>query len=371
VIEYTAAGTGVPHVPLAGPATRTFLRASEVTAVTTWEAAMPAMLSRMHAEGAWLSYLGASGSCLSYLGSSAARFWVSGASGYAFFIQMMPDGDFAGPIGFTGLCVHGCTGEAGSGSVVHLLRNAGCASEAFCHCPFGGREGTIDWAREEAWRLVRDSIDRGLPCIGFDVDGVDFAPVCGYDDQGYYALRAEPGATSSAPRGPVPWQTVGATIGWVRFQSIARCEPAPDEVTVGEGLRAAHQRATEGKPMAGGAMGPDAFDLWAQSLETGTIGSPGHRYCAAVYAELRRDAVAFLREAQERLPGRADALFVEALRYYELASERLDAVHALHPPVNGAEGTLRCPEAAGLLRQAGAAERRGLPILAAIAERLV
>ncbi len=331
---------------------------------------MSAMLSGMHAEGAWLSYLGATRSCLSYLGSPATRAWLSGASGYAFLIQMMPDGDSAGPIGFTGLCVHGCTGEVASGSVVRLLQNAGCASEAFCHCPFGGREGTMDWARDEAWRLVRCSVDRGLPCIGFDVDGVDFAPICGYDDQGYYVLRAEPGTTTSVPSGPVPWQSVGATIGWVRFESVARCEPAPDDVAVRHGLQAGYHRATHGKPMDGGAMGPAAFDLWAQSLESGTIGSPGHRYCTAVYSELRRDAVAFLREARGRLPGRADALFAEALGHYELVSERLNDVHALHPFVDGAETTLRCPEAARLLRQAGAAERHGLSLLPAIADAL-
>jgi hypothetical protein len=57
----------------------------------------------------------------------------------------------------------------------------------------------------------------------------------------------------------------------------------------------------------------------------------GMRYNTAVWLECRQNAVGFLEEAKERLSGRANALFEEALAHYTVVSENLGKVAEAYP----------------------------------------
>jgi hypothetical protein len=171
--------------------------------------------------------------------------------------------------------------------------------------------------------------------------------------------------------GPKPWQDVGADeIGVLEAYSVELCEPAPDEKVVGDALSTAlaYARRPEKWANEGRTFGPRAYETWATALDEGKAGRFGQGYNAAVWAECRREAVAFLQEAAQRLPTRADSLLEEATRHFEVVRDRLAAVSELHPfrpdPAEGSEGEfVESPEAAALVREAGSAELAGLAAL--------
>jgi len=139
---------------------------------------------------------------------------------------------------------------------------------------------------------------------------------------------------------------------------------------VQEALRSAVARMSRPAEGGGFVLGLEGYCMWAQALEEGRASGFGHRYNAAAWAELRTYAAAFLREAKERLPGRADGLLDEAIAHYALVADKLQAVHALHPFRDEEGERIHSPEAAELVREAGAAEAQGLPLLGRIADAL-
>ncbi len=329
---------------------------------------MASKLDDMGADWAWVSYLGSVKACLDYLGVDISRPWLYGGSGWAFVMCMGPDADPAGPVAWDAVCVNPCS-PANPGMVARLAPDLGYQIEAVCGCPFGACRDLED-AKQRAFALVRRSIDQGIPCMVYDLDYPEFFVVTGYDEVGYHYLAPGPDGGPATPAGPKPWQEIAACVGWVRAQAVRRHAPAADEVVVRQALGAVVERMTRPPDGSIFATGLAGYDLWAQALEEGKAQDFGHRCCAASYAELRREGVAFLREARTRLPGRADGLFDEASGWYGLASERLEQLCDLHPFRNEGNERIRSGEAAQLLREAKAAEAEGLPVLGRIAETL-
>jgi hypothetical protein len=329
---------------------------------------MPGQLAGISPRPAAISYFGAVGGCLDYLRVDASEAWLYGGTAWAFVMTMEASVDVASPIAWDGLCVNPCH-SAGPGAVTQLEPNVGYTTLAVCSCPFGQHRDT-DAARKRAWDLVRQSIDEGVPCLGFDLASPEFAIIAGYTDEGYLSVAHVPGSGAEPVTSPVPWDGIGQCVQWIRVQAIRPSAPPPEQVVVSEALRAALKRMS--RPPDGGpfVVGLQGHDLWAAALEDGRASDLGHRYTAAAYAELRSQGAAFLREAKQRLPGRADGLLDEAIGHYGIAAARLQALSALHPPVDDPGECLLSPEAAELVRQAGAAERRGFPLLAQIADAL-
>jgi len=327
-------------------------------------------LQGLRGREAWLSYLGAVHGCLDWLGVDVSDAWLCGGTGYAFFMHMVPDADPGGPIGWDGLCLRQCANRTDDGTIIGLQPNVGYRTEAVCRCPDGKCQGTEEEAKESAWRFVRDNVDRGVPCIGYELAYQEFFTITGYDDVGYHYFEPGPGMTAGTIKGPVPWRDVSRDVHWVRFVSIHPHPPAPDDVTVSEALSRITERTLRPQGKDWGTIGPDAYEVWAQALETGAAGGFGHRYCTSIWCELRQNAAAFLREAKERLRGRADGLFDEALARYEVVAAKLQALHELHPFADPCEERTRSDEGAALIREAGAAEALGFPVLARIAGAL-
>ncbi len=329
---------------------------------------MPAHLDGLHTRPAWFTYLGALGGCLDYLGVEVSPGWLYGGTGLAFILNMRADVEVGSPIAWDWLCVNPCQ-PTNPGMVPRLAPNLGYETRDVCGCPHGEYRD-LERARERAWQLVRESLDEGLPCLGYELAYPEFFIITGYADEGYTFLM--PGSDGAREReaGPKPWQEISPAVQWVRVQAVLPGTPAPDDAVVREALRAATRQMTQ-RPAAGDfILGLIGYDLWAEALEHGRADGFGHRYNAACWAELRAQAVAFLREARERLPGRADALLDEAVGHYGVVAEKLQALHALHPFLDVQGDRIRSQEAAGLVRDAAAAERQGLPLLARIADAL-
>lgn len=327
---------------------------------------MQQRLEGLRPRQAEVSYFGAVGGCLDYLGVEATDAWLQGGTGWAFMSCMSANVDIAAPIAWDGLCTNDCF-ATNPGIVARLGANLGYETRTICACPHGSHR-ELDAARAAAWGLVRESIDAGYPCIGFELAYPVFFVIEGYQDESYSFLIPAGDGTDAVVRASTKWEDMARMVGWVRVQSFARTAPAPDEVVVREALGAASERMSRGGDEGMFVTGLTAFDLWAKALEEGTADGLGHRCNAAAWAELRRHAVGFLREARDRLPGRADGPFDEALGHYAISAERMDALHRLHP-TPGTEGEkIQSGDAASLVREAAAAEALGLPLLARIAE---
>ncbi len=319
---------------------------------------MTKQIERLRWRQAWVSHLGCIEGCLDRLGVSITRPWLYGGTGHAFVINMHET-----------VCPSGPTAWSGE-MLVTLAPNLGYKVTSLM-----AEKTQPDFAakQEEAWKFVRKCVDAGTPCYGWELEWPDYAVIFGYDDAGYYFS----GPGCDAGKGPKPWKQLGVSdIGMLYVASVERCKPAADVKVVKDALTAAVKFAENPGEWVFPKYrsGPAAFDVWAKALEDGTAGRFGHGYNAAVWAECREVAVAFLEEARKRLPGKADAAFDEAMGHYKVIRDKLRAVAEMHPfrtvievPVTE---TFKSPEAAKLVREAGAAERKGLEALKKIAVAL-
>ncbi len=299
--------------------------------------------------------LSAVGGALKYLDRDVSNAWLYGATGHAFAINMRPT-----------VCVS--SPYAWQKTLYELAPNIGCRITGFAVQKEAAGD-TFPARQREAWDMVREAVDRCLPCYADRVSWMpDYSLITGYDDVGYYYTHANAGARG----GPTPWQKLGTEdIEVIDVWRVEPCEPKPDDEVVRAALSTVLQHAATPDGwtvMEGQRSGPWAFDLWADELEAGHAVLDNHTYNAHFWWEARAMAVAFLKEAKRRLPGRADTAFDEAIGRYTVVRDKLAAVRDLSPFRDNADWKelLKSPEQAALIREAGAEERQGLAALAKV-----
>jgi hypothetical protein len=305
----------------------------------------------------WVSHLGCLKGCLDYLDATVTDAWLYGASAHAFIINLSDDLCPSGPTAWRYDMMFG------------LLRNAGCSVRGV----HGSRdERTLRESRERAWALVRSSIDGGLPCYGWELEQPEFYVVAGYEGDGYLFT----GPMTDGLSGPLPYDRLGESgIGVVEMYAVEAVPPADERRTVREALEAALRHAREPgrwrfEPYR---TGPEAFDTWANALDSGRAVSVGAAYNAAVWLECRTFAVEFLKEAKERIGGDAAPLWDEAIARYEAVCRALETVQELYPFRPGlGEERLEPSETTAVaveaLRRARDAEVAGLEALGHLVE---
>lgn len=319
----------------------------------------PKMLEGLEFERWLITYLGCIEGCLNYLGRDVSRAWLYGSTAHAFVISIHDDVDLEVVTAWDRRPLMDLAPNLG-------FRIAGfVVSKDEAGDAYPGRQS-------EAWDFVRDAIDHGRPCFGWELKAQygDYWVITGYDDIGYHYWGWETG-------GPTPWQKLGDQfIPVLEVRSVELCNGASDEKVVRDALTGAIECARpRWDPAADGDahFGPEAFEAWAAALESGEALGNHHAYNAAAWYECRQMAVEFLMEAKERLPGRCDRASDDAIARYTVVRDRLEAVTEMHPmPTDGwdNETKLRSPEAAALLREAGPAEREGVDCLRVIVSAL-
>jgi hypothetical protein len=243
--------------------------------------------------------------CLEHLGADVSDSWLWGACGYAFFLNVADS--FCPSSMFTHrFNMH----ERGT--------NVGYAVDAVFS--WKDRDDFAD-SQKLAWDKARQALDQGLPCMLWEWE---WLLVYGYDDAGYY-LR-QPGHEET--RGPVPWQDLGTTpVGWLELVIIAPADAADDPTTVREALQFAVEfwetPETWTTRDKGGRPG---YDQWTAAVEQSSGDGPEAARTAAIYAECRQFAVAFLREASTRLGADLAPLFDEGIAHYDVVAQSLGAV---------------------------------------------
>lgn len=296
--------------------------------------------------------LGCIKGCLEYLGSDLTFPWLYGCTGHAFIISVDPGVDVSSPDSWD----HDLQYRLG--------RNLGYMVEGFKVWKPEAGDG-FPARQREAWDFVRANIDEGVPCFGFELKRYygGYWVIYGYDKVGYYYSGWEEG-------GPLPWQELGELfVPVLEVRSVQLCDAALDAMTVKEGVALAleHAQSPPGLVDKQAVSGPLAWAYWAVALESGEAKRDHHTYNLKLWLECREMAVAFCREARERLPGRCDEVFDEAAARYGDVCERLRALIELHPPRGtpdwGPDSGFCSSEAAALVREAGALDAAGLECL--------
>ncbi len=305
----------------------------------------------------WTSHIGCMKGCMNYLGANTSLSWLFGATGHAFIINIHKEACASGPTALN------------TEMFFRLAPNAGCRISGVC-----AERSDADFSakQEAAWCYVRRCLDSNIPCYGWELDVPEFYTIHGYDDVGYYFS----GPLCDEGAGPKPWREVGTSeIGCLEMYGVQRSSPASPTKTLGEACAFALDHAENPRKwvLPHYRSGPRAFEGWADALVEGTASRFGNAYNAEVWAECRREAVSFLREARDELAGQAQMLLDEAIQHYDVVASKLKAVRDLHPfqgPGESRNERIKSPEAAMLLRQAGAAEAKGLENLRKVMEAL-
>jgi hypothetical protein len=306
----------------------------------------------------WVSHLGCIKGCLDYLGLDVSDAWLFGATGHAFVLNVHEE-----------LCPSGPTAW-NTEMLFKLGKNIGYQIDGVF-----GMKTAADFAEKQklAWEHAKSAMDQGLPCYGWELDVPEYYVVYGYDDTGYYFFG--PGCDDG--KGPKPWQELGDTgIGVIEMYSVKPGQAADDAQTVKEALAFALEHAASPsrwifpKYKAGLA----GYDNWIRALESSAADGFGMAYNTAVWAECRGYAVLFLQEAKERLEGRGEALFDEAIDRYQAVHANLQKVAEAFPFLGMEPGHIKDPArvrtAIDALRTARNAEAGGLEALQRVVNEL-
>jgi hypothetical protein len=233
----------------------------------------------------------------------------------------------------------------------------------------GKGNGDLRQKQEEAWALVRASIDRGHPVIAFGIHAPEFYLIYGYRPlpEGIYFL----GLHSDRARQPGSYALLGETRPGVLFAAaIAPDEPDDERSAVRGALEFAvgffESGGVGAESFDSPRWGKAAYDEWVESLEASPflvkLSAPGIAHNAALWAECKERAGEFLEWAAVRFPGQAGDALVRAADGYGLAATLLRYLERLLPEDAGDmanDPNLR-REAAHLVRLAMEAESRGI-----------
>jgi hypothetical protein len=312
-------------------------------------------------------HMGCVKSCLDFLGREISYPWLYGGTTNAFVLNVNDT-----------VFVDAALAWA-SETLFDLAPNLGFVRDGVKHDPGRGEPTAPDIftpKQREAWEFAQGKIDRGIPCYGWElwhipmyyvIDGYDE----GTDDQppSFHYIWGE-------KSGLCPWDKIGTfDVRHVAVHSIELCDPAPDEQVVRKALTAVLERVERPDGWASGpryTTGLPGYSVWADALEQGAAILDGAAYINRVWLEAREMAVAFLREAQDRLPIHSRAPLREAEAHYAVVRDKLHALSRMHPERRETDwqSTFTSPAGAALVREAAAAERKGVASLSKVVASL-
>jgi hypothetical protein len=199
----------------------------------------------------WISHLGCVKGCLNYLNIDISMGWLFGGSGHAFILNI---GEGACPSGPTAWKSY---------MLSNLGRNLGYASQ----CVFGTRhDQNLATIQEQAWNFVKESIDDGIPCYGWELEIPEFYVIYGYDDIGYFYSGTE----CDDGKGPKAWNDLGDTgIGIVEVYNVKPHAAEGAKRTVKEALAFALEFAQgpDKYLLPDYKAGAEGYDLWIKGVE--------------------------------------------------------------------------------------------------------
>lgn len=284
-------------------------------------------------------------SSLDYLGIHVSTGWISAP--YAFMLNINDIVSFKGPEYWGD---NGCFDE--------LIRNCGGIVKNY---GFYKSVPDIKEKRLEAWKMICDSIDKGLPCYAWELNKPMYYLIAGYDEIGYYYIEHDTLEIS----GPKPFMELGDTewgcleIHIIRPGSISdNLKTIKDvfEYAINVGNSNIHE------PNQGYTMGVAAYGVWIDSMLKEKASYYGIAYNASFWSKCKDMAVLFLQESKLRI-GILENMFDYAIEQYENCAKSLTQLSQLFPltkelPTNISNHQRE--EAIALLKTAQNSERNGL-----------
>lgn len=287
-------------------------------------------------------------SSLDYLGIHVSTGWISAP--YAFMLNINEEVSFKGPEYWGD---NGCFDE--------LIRNCGGIVKNY---GFYKSIQNINEKRQEAWQMIRDSIDKGLPCYAWEMDKPLYYLIAGYDEIGYYYIDHD----SFQILGPKPYLELGDTdwgcleIHIIRPGSISdNLKTIKDvfEYAINVGNPDIHA------PNQGYTMGIDAYKVWWESISKGKASYYGVAYNASFWSKCKNMAVLFLQESRLRI-GILENFFDDAIVHYGNCAKyltQLSVLFSLSGNVSSNINEHQAEEAVNLLRSAQNSEKNGLTVI--------
>lgn len=305
----------------------------------------------------WVSHLGCIKGALEWLDRDVSDAWLFGGTGHAFVINVHEIVCPSGPTAWN------------TERLFALGRNVGYAVDGVF-----SRLGLPDFedAPRRAWDFLRSRLDENVPCFAWELALPEFYVVNGYEGENlFFSGPAAP------PKASIPWSELGRReTKLVEAYAVQAGPPSGEAETLREAVAFAleHAKNPETWIFPGYRSGPEAFAVWAASLEAGTADPLGAAYNAAVWSECRAFAFDFLEEARDRLEGRASGPLEEAAGRYRLVARGLKRVSELFPfhtrkPSDIVDESRRS-RAAAVLREVKTEEEKGLAALARVAEEI-
>lgn len=241
------------------------------------------------------------------------------------------------------------------------LLNLGLESE---HSGDGGAPPTA-FMLNKGIKQIRHSISRGIPVIAWDLFTPEFGLIYGYDDaeQILYAQDAK-------AKKELPYDQFGRGISGGLFVLAITAEvPIPYWYAVRNALEVAIRHAYGEMTFTRYACGLAAFECWKDALMRRTVDPLGNAYTAAIAADARLHAAAFLRGIEQKLviDGQEEASFIarESAIRYEAVAAALNLFTRLFPFPSGGLPNDESKGAAGiaLLESAMLEEKKGVQLL--------
>jgi len=223
---------------------------------------------------------------------------------------------------------------------------------------------------EEGISLLHDSLDRGIPALGWDLFIPEWGIIYGYDDD-RRVLRCR----DIQMDGDLPYEKLGrGEVTELYVLTVAESQPV-DRLSMLEGalrLAVSHARTPYAELVEGSHRnGLAAFDAWIEAFGNRTVDPFGNSVNAGKVADAREFAARFLRELSEQggaylgeaeRDARVRQIALEAAGQYGIVAERLAELRAMFPFPQGGEPNedAQAARAIELLRDAKAAEEQGV-----------
>lgn len=302
---------------------------------------------------AWLTWVASTTTCLRALDIPCDQVDVAGFSGYAFHMGVHEE-----------ICPSGPTVLDWSrlSRGVHTLGRATIEFRSPC-CEVSGK------AREDscraAFELVRNELLAGRPCVLWGTYLPEFGVVVGISGESYQVKTFKEVLQQEQPAIPHNKTEPPGGIYVLGFPAEAEYgELQRDLEAILEALR------QWSRPAYGlYKFGPDAYDLWIESLRAKRAGRFGCGYNAACYAQGRRFAQEFFERMSTRRPLAAN-LLRQAAESYREAADTMERVSQVFPFSHDEEGPItaaaKIEQAAGLLADARDTEAQATAFLTEI-----
>jgi hypothetical protein len=196
---------------------------------------------------------------------------------------------------------------------------------------FSGRKSdeNISEKRKEAWNMIRDSIDKGLPCYAWEMDKPLYYLIAGYDDTGYYYIEHD----SREIAGPKPYNELCDTEWGILETHIIRPGSISDSLKIVKDIFEYAINVSNPDhylPNPGYTMGVNAYEIWWEALLNETADYYGVAYNAVFWAKCKLLAVLFLQESKLRIEIE-ERLFNHAISCYQNAANLLSQLSKLFP----------------------------------------